>query len=166
MINGAFTVIAINGKFLFLKRLDKGLWDLPGGGFEPSEIAYREVTRREIKEETGLALQPDQIQLCGILGQRLKKSVTEQHGGIEKGLIFLHCAILYNDCTTPPPIIVGNEHSEFRLFTYEEIIAEYKDFSSGPLAMFFTYLLFQQTNKVQEGMLSARIKWKGKDYSF
>lgn len=166
MINGSFTVIQINGKYLFLRRLDKGLWDLPGGGYEIDEVDYRKVAIREAKEEAGIELQPKQLQLCGILWQRLSQKTIEHYDGkIKYGTVYLHCSILYPESENSLGISVGNEHSAYYLFTYEEIISQYKCFSSGPLWMFFAYMAFHQTKKVQEGMLRDRRFWQGKEYT-
>ena len=41
-----------NGEVLLQKRMDSGLWDLPGGGLELGET-LEEALRREVSEETG-----------------------------------------------------------------------------------------------------------------
>lgn len=54
------------GKFLFLQqargRRQPGRWGLPGGKPEPGETLF-EATKREVREETGLA-----IELSGFVG--------------------------------------------------------------------------------------------------
>ena len=160
MINGSFLLPIINEKYLFLKRDDNGLWEIPGGGYEIAEHDYTKVALRELKEETGIILTKKKVQLCAILGQRLKKTISEQYGGIEMGLAFVHCSILYETVT----VTLSDEHTDYRLFTYEEINNEWQTFSSGPLWMFFTYLTFKQKGKVQEGLLKDRKIWQGKEY--
>ncbi len=165
MINGSFIVFQINGKYLFLKRLDNQLWDLPGGGYEVDEIDYRKVAVREAKEEAGIEINPKSMQLCAILGQRLKKEVRDHYDGkVEFGTVYLHCSIIYTEPGKECKITLGNEHSEYKLFDYEEIISHFTEFSSGPLWMFFTSLAYHQTKKVQEGMLFDRRMWQGKEY--
>jgi 8-oxo-dGTP pyrophosphatase MutT (NUDIX family) len=165
MINGSFIVAEINRKYLFLRRIDNGLWDLLGGGYEVDEIDYRKVAVREAKEEGGIIIGPRDLQLCAILGQKLPQRVRDHYDGkIEYGSLYLHTYIHYTEPGKEFPITLGNEHSEYRLFTYDEIISEYKDFSSGPLWMFFTSLTYHQTKKVQEGMLYERRLWQGKAY--
>jgi 8-oxo-dGTP pyrophosphatase MutT (NUDIX family) len=159
MINGSFILPIIQGNYLFIKRKDKQLWDLPGGGFEKSEIDYRGVAQREMQEECGILLPRENIHLFANLGQKLKKAVAEVHG-VEYGFLFLHYAILHE----VPKIIIGDEHLEYRMFTQQEIIAEWETFSSGPLWEFFTYLSFLETNKFQEGMLFERRIFNGKEY--
>jgi 8-oxo-dGTP pyrophosphatase MutT (NUDIX family) len=160
MINGSFTLIEIERKHLFIKRNDNGLWDITGGGFDADEIDYTGVAKREVREEVQVELARKQLQLCAILGQRLKKEISEQYGGIQKGLVFLHSTILYEQ----PTITLGDEHSDWNLFGYEEITKHYKEFSSGILWMYFTLLSYHQTKKLQEGMLYDRRMWQGKEY--
>lgn len=163
MINGSFNLIEINGKYLFIKRSDSHLWDLTGGGFDAHEIDYTEVAIRETKEEVNISLSRKEISLCAILGQRLPKKISEQYGGIEKGFLFLHTTILYGKASEYP-ISLSDEHIEYRLFDYEEIIAHWESFSPGALWMFFTVLTFHQKKKIQEGMLFERRFWQGKEY--
>lgn len=142
MINGSFNIIQICNDFLFLKREDSGLFDAIGGGFDTNEIDYKDVNIREAKEESGIELQRNQLQLCAILGQTLKQSTARKHG-VEKGLIFLHTTILYEQ----PTIVLSEEHTAWELFTYNDIIARYEEFSSGALWMFFTLMAFHQKKK-------------------
>ena len=161
-INGSFGIFQFKGKYLFIKREDNGLWELSGGGFNINEVDYRAVLIREAFEEMKLKVSEKKMKLCAILGQTLKAEVSAQIGGVLYGLAFLHSCISYDDL---PPITLSHEHTEYRLFTLEEIMDEWESFSSGPLWMFFTYLAFQETGKVQEGMLTDRKIWRGKEYT-
>ncbi|MEU9188970.1 NUDIX hydrolase [Streptomyces sp. NPDC048484] len=51
------------GRVLLLTRADTGGWGLPGGIMEPGE-SFEETGRREVLEETGLAV--GQLELLGI----------------------------------------------------------------------------------------------------
>jgi 8-oxo-dGTP pyrophosphatase MutT (NUDIX family) len=159
MINGAFTVISYDGKYLFIKRKDKGKWDLPGGGFDVNEIDYKGVTVREIKEETGIVTTREDLKICAILGQRLPERVRSEFR-VDFGLIFLHTLFLHEK----PDIVLSEEHTDFNFFSYTEILESYKDFSSGPLWEFFTYLKYQETGILQEGILKDRSVWLGQAY--
>lgn len=159
MINGSFTIIQINGKYLFLKREADGLWDLVGGGYDPSEVKYREVAKREAFEEAGIDLDKDSLELIAILGQQLRKDFIAKYG-VKYGYVFIHQAVFYEE----HQITLSREHTEYKLFTYEEIISDYKKFKSGPLWMFFTFLAFKDSGKLQEGMLGERRFWHGKEY--
>jgi 8-oxo-dGTP pyrophosphatase MutT (NUDIX family) len=158
-LNGAFTVIYFDGKYLFIKRKDKGTWDLPGGGFDPSETNFTLIAIREAWEEIGLKISEEQMVLYAVLGQRLRKEAREKYN-TEKGLLFLQYVILHEE----PIINLGNEHTEYRLFSYTEIIANWKSFSSGPLWIFFAFLNYQQTHKIQKGELREYSVWQGIDY--
>ncbi len=159
MINGAFTVCSYDGKYLFLKRKDNNLWDLPGGGFDPNEIDYKSVAVRELKEEAGVSVSKNQLNLFAILGQKIKKVFSDQYG-VENGFLFLHSLVLHEK----PEINLGDEHTEYQFFSYTEILEQYKNFSSGQLWSFFTFLAFSETQQFQEGLLRERKSWLGKEY--
>ncbi|MDD3693857.1 MAG: NUDIX hydrolase [Candidatus Pacebacteria bacterium] len=159
MINGSFTIISWDGRALFLKRKDTGLWDLTGGGFDVNEIDYKAVSIREIREETGIIVDKDSLHLVAVLGQRLPKRIQEIYP-VENGLVFLHSLFLRNN----PVINISDEHSDFKFFSYSEILDNWKDFSSGPLWLYFTFLKFQESCKLQEGLLRDRSIWQGKKY--
>ena len=59
-------------------RSAEGWWELPGGGLDPGET-YREAAVREIREETGLVLGPDQIS-----APRWRRSATWSGRGIRR----------------------------------------------------------------------------------
>lgn len=159
MINGAFTIISYDGKYLFIKRKDKGKWDLPGGGFDVNEIDYKGVTVREIKEETGIITTREDLKLCAILGQRLPKHIRDKYE-LDFGLVFLHRLFLHKE----PEVFISDEHTDFKFFSQTEIFSSYQDFSSGPLWLFFTFLKAQESGELQEGMLSDRKIWLGEAY--
>ena len=61
----AVTAVVVNdrGEILLQKRSDNGLWALPGGAMDIGEF-IRETVIREVKEETGLDVEP--LGLVGI----------------------------------------------------------------------------------------------------
>ncbi len=159
-LHGAFTILQVNGKYAFIRREHDGLWDIPGGGYSSKEINYKKVARRELIEEMAIRFPHKYFRLCGILGQKLKKVDSLAYGGVTHGYAYLHYIILYKE----PVVTLSEEHTEYRLFSYEEVISNYKDFKSGPLWLFFTFLEFQRTNEIQEGLLRDRMLWQGKEY--
>ena len=62
ILNCAGALVAKDGKLLFQKRSDNGLWGLPGGLLELNET-FAEAAVREVREETGL-----EIRLVSFLG--------------------------------------------------------------------------------------------------
>jgi 8-oxo-dGTP pyrophosphatase MutT (NUDIX family) len=159
-IHGAFTILQINGKFAFIKREKDGLWDIPGGGFEITEIDYRKVAARELWEEMRIRCKKEHLNVCATLGQKLKAVDVERYGGVTHGYVFLHFLIIYKESS----VRLSREHTEYKLFTYEEVIRDYKQFKSGPLWLFFTFLEYQRTNKLQEGLVFDRRFWQEIEY--
>ncbi|HWC57909.1 MAG TPA: NUDIX hydrolase [Candidatus Paceibacterota bacterium] len=158
--HGSFIILNINGKILFIQREDNGKWEIPGGGFNSDETDYKNVLLREVQEETGIILAPDTIELCAVLGQRLKKETIAYYGGrASAGFTFLYCATI-----APQKISLSWEHTDYRLFSHKEILSDYPQVSSGPLWFYFTYLEFCRTGKVQQGTLFEKRFFEGKEY--
>lgn len=159
-LNGSFIILQTNGKYDFIKREKDGLWDIPGGGYDIKEINYRKVAKRELEEETGITCEETDLTLCATLGQQLRESDSLLYGGVTHGYVFLHSLVLYKE----PIISLSSEHTEHRRFTYEEVLQSYKTFKSGPLWLFFTFLEYQRTGQIQEGLIRERRIWQGKEY--
>jgi 8-oxo-dGTP diphosphatase len=70
MQNIAIIVCKKNDKFLILKRApncpDGGLWNFPGGKFEPNETG-KEAAARELKEETNLDVLEENLRLVDVI---------------------------------------------------------------------------------------------------
>jgi 8-oxo-dGTP pyrophosphatase MutT (NUDIX family) len=60
---GVAAVIFDDGRILLQRRDDTGRWGLPGGGVEPGE-SVRQALIREVREETGLVVEP--LRLIGV----------------------------------------------------------------------------------------------------
>jgi len=60
---GVAAVIFEDGRVLLQRRDDTGRWGLPGGGVEPGE-SVRQALIREVREETGLEIEP--LRLIGV----------------------------------------------------------------------------------------------------
>jgi ADP-ribose pyrophosphatase YjhB (NUDIX family) len=61
------------GRILLALRRDIGWWNLPGGGMEPGETV-EEALRREVLEETGLAVEIER--LVGVYSKPQKQEVV------------------------------------------------------------------------------------------
>lgn len=163
--NGSFTVISYRKnifyprQYLFLKREQDELWDLPGGGFSINETNYKQIARREVREETTLLIKIKKLKLIAILGQVLRSDLIKQYG-VRHGFVF----VTYTKLQKTPKICLSSEHTDYHFFTRQEIFSQYKKFKSGPLWIFFTYLKFQKTGKIQEGMVRDHRFWQGQEY--
>jgi len=60
---GVSGIVIKNGNFLVTQRNDTKAWTLPGGGLENGE-SPEDAVKREVKEETGLEIEP--LSLTGI----------------------------------------------------------------------------------------------------
>jgi 8-oxo-dGTP pyrophosphatase MutT (NUDIX family) len=65
---GDGAVIDDTGRILLIRRVDNGLWAMPGGGLEVGETPVQGVVR-EVLEETGVTCEP--VALVGIYDSRL-----------------------------------------------------------------------------------------------
>ena len=100
------------GKILLHRRSDNDTWALPGGTMEIGE-SIRETVKREVREETGLDVEPDYI--IGIYSD--PKHVIEYSDGEirqEFSLCFA-CTIVKGD------LHVSEESHEVAFFTPQEI---------------------------------------------
>ena len=86
VIPSVFTIVIDNGKVLLLKRANTGWldgwYDLPAGHLEDQEH-LKEGAARELKEETGLTVNPKKLKLA---------HVYQNHNTVDKphyGFIFL-----------------------------------------------------------------------------
>lgn len=108
-------VVVDNGKVLLIRRGKPprpGQWSLPGGGQELGE-SYIEAAIREVREETGLA-----IEVLGLID--VVDSITRD----ESGRVRFH--YLLADVVARPvggTLQAGGDASEARWFSSEEVFA-------------------------------------------
>jgi 8-oxo-dGTP diphosphatase len=105
-------VIKKGDRFLILLRAKNEtafpeLWDFPGGKLETGEDPLQSLAR-EVKEETGLTVRAKNVE---------GSYESELNGAPVKFTIYA-VDILSGD---PEHIVIGEEHSEYRLATAEEI---------------------------------------------
>ena len=160
-INGSFALIKNNERSLWLQREDNKLLELPGGGSNNNEYHHKMAVLREITEEINQRIKETRLRLYAVLGQRLAAETSKQFGGIEYGSLFLYYSNLYESSF---PITLSKDHTNYYFLSHSEIIKDWRKFSSGALWMYFTYLKFQETREIQEGLLFERRTWKGKKY--
>ncbi len=63
MVGAATLIVDGQDRLLLMKRSDSGCWGPPGGAVEPGEVVET-AARREVREETGLAL--GDLELFGV----------------------------------------------------------------------------------------------------
>jgi ADP-ribose pyrophosphatase YjhB (NUDIX family) len=103
-ITGVEAMIIKNDSILLLKRCNppaKGEWWLPGGRLRKGE-SFEDALRREVKEETGLAIKP--VEFIGVFN----RVFPERH---DVALVFL-CKIEDENSE----VKLNDEHSEYRFF--------------------------------------------------
>jgi ADP-ribose pyrophosphatase YjhB (NUDIX family) len=95
-------VINDQGRALLIQRPENGRWEPPGGVLELGET-FHDGVRREVKEETGLDVEPDKL--------------TGVYKNMARGVVALafRCHILGGQLTTNP------EASAFRWATTDEV---------------------------------------------
>ena len=59
-VSAAAVVVRQDGRVLAIKRRDNGHWEPPGGVLDPGE-RIEDALKREVKEETGLAVEPQAL---------------------------------------------------------------------------------------------------------
>jgi ADP-ribose pyrophosphatase YjhB (NUDIX family) len=75
---GVAAVIFDDDRVLLQRRDDTGRWGLPGGGVEPGE-SVRQAVIREVREETGLEVEP--IRLIGVYSDPIHHQVVTYPDG-------------------------------------------------------------------------------------
>jgi ADP-ribose pyrophosphatase YjhB (NUDIX family) len=95
-------VIDDQGRALLIQRPENGRWEPPGGVLELDET-FHEGVRREVKEETGLEVEPDKL--------------TGIYKNMARGIVALafRCNILGGQLTT------NSEASAFRWASTDEV---------------------------------------------
>ena len=100
------------GRILLTKRMDNGLWCLPGGAAEPGE-SVAETCEREVREETGLIVQVKR--LVGVY------SHPDQLVVYSDGNKFQVVALHFEAEVTGGELGLSDETSEFGYFTMNEL---------------------------------------------
>lgn len=119
-------LIASNNKFLLLKRSPSdhnfaNHWGLPGGGVEAGE-SPNDAVIREVSEEMGLSIKDTPL---------LKKYKYFN----TKIYLFTHNSSEFN----PNEIVLNNEHTEWGMFSYKEIL-QMKDIIPSNITFIEDYL--------------------------
>ena len=81
----AVTIVAREGKVLLVRRANQpgyGLWSVPGGYVDRGEVV-EEAAAREVREETGLAVEIDR--LIGVFSESGRPVIVVAFSGVECG---------------------------------------------------------------------------------
>lgn len=113
------------GQIMLVKRKDppkQGWWDIPGGFMVPDEDAQTSA-KREIKEELDVDIEVNEI--IGAYPERY------EHNNIEIPLL----VIFVNAKITQGTIKVGDDVSDYKYFSKEEILDQRIGFNSTKMAL-------------------------------
>jgi ADP-ribose pyrophosphatase YjhB (NUDIX family) len=80
-----------NERILFAKDRESGLWGLPAGAIDPGETP-EEAVRREVAEETGLQIEP--LEINGVFGGKEFRYAYSNGDRVEYLIVVFECAIV------------------------------------------------------------------------
>lgn len=112
---GANAIITCGGRLLLERRRDSNTWGLIGGGVKKSETTVQGMVR-EIYEELGIRVQPDQLQKLQTYGDP-GRIAAFQDGSVWRMVI----AVYGLDFSREPQMRISAESRELRFFTKEEL---------------------------------------------
>jgi len=101
-VSVAGIVVNDDGKVLVIRRRDNGHWEPPGGVLEMSET-FEDGTRREILEETGIAVRVERL--------------TGVYKNMKRGIV----ALVFRCVPLDEPSRVTEEAVEIRWMTLEDV---------------------------------------------
>lgn len=112
----ARAVIVGDGRILLIRRSrgdrwEPGKWEIPGGKLDDGQSVL-EVVRREVKEETGLAIEVDRGEIFTFSDRKTIAS------GKYKGYYYL--ALIFKTNNFSGKLRLGPEHEDSRWATLEE----------------------------------------------
>lgn len=112
---GANAIITCGGRLLLERRRDSDTWGLIGGGVKKSETTVQGMVR-EIYEELGIRVQPDQLQKLQTYGDP-GRIAAFQDGSVWRMVI----AVYGLDFPREPQMRISAESRELRFFTKKEL---------------------------------------------
>lgn len=112
---GANAIITCHGKLLLEKRRDSDIWGLVGGGVRKTESTLQGMIR-EIYEELGVRVQPEQLIKLGVYGEPGRVAAF-QDGSIWRMVIVVYAL----NWEQEPKLRVSSESKELRFFSKEEL---------------------------------------------
>lgn len=112
---GANAIITCGGRLLLERRRDSDTWGLIGGGVKKSETTVQGMVR-EIYEELGIRVQPEQLQKLQTYGD------PGRIAAFQDGSVWRMVIVVYGlDFPREPQMRISAESRELRFFTKEEL---------------------------------------------
>ncbi len=112
---GANAIITCGGKLLLEKRSDSNTWGLVGGGVKPHETEEQAMVR-EIYEELGLRIRPQQLKRLRVYGEP-GRIAAFRDGSVWRMVIVVFSLELDEE----PLLRISKESRELRFFSKEEL---------------------------------------------
>ena len=112
---GANAIITCQGKLLLEKRRDSNTWGLVGGGVKKSETELQAIVR-EIYEELGLRIKPQQLRKLSVYGE------PGRIAAFRDGSIWRMVIVVFGlELPEKPELTISAESRDLRFFTKEEL---------------------------------------------
>lgn len=112
---GANAIITCQGKLLLEKRRDSDTWGLVGGGVKKSETELQAIIR-EIWEELGLRIKPQQLRKLSVYGE------PGRIAAFRDGSIWRMVIVVFGlELPEMPELIISAESKDLRFFSKEEL---------------------------------------------
>ena len=112
---GANAILTCQGKLLLERRRDADVWGLVGGGAKKWETG-RQAIAREVYEELGLRVKPEQLKKLQVYGEPGRVAAFRD-GSTWRMVIVVYALEFIRE----PVLRISSESSELRFFTREEI---------------------------------------------
>ena len=112
---GANAIITCLGKLLLEKRRDSDTWGLVGGGVKKSETELQAIVR-EIWEELGLRIKPQQLRKLSVYGE------PGRIAAFRDGSIWRMVIVVFGlELPEMPELTISAESKDLRFFSREEL---------------------------------------------
>ena len=112
---GANAIITCQGKLLLVKRRDSDTWGLVGGGVKKSETELQAIVR-EIWEELGLRIKPQQLRKLSVYGE------PGRIAAFRDGSIWRMVIVVFGlELPEMPELTISAESKDLRFFSREEL---------------------------------------------
>lgn len=112
---GANAIITWDGKLLLERRRDSDTWGLVGGGVKKTESSQQGMIR-EIYEELGLRVKPEQLTKLQVYGE------PGRVAAFQDGSIWRMVIVVYGLSLTQEPVLrISAESRQLRFFSREEL---------------------------------------------